>query len=144
MDTKIVLLAEDNSSDEELTIRALKRSGLALEILVVHDGLQALAHLFPAEPRPLPDLVLLDLNLPKISGFDVLARLRADPRTRNLVVLVVSSSTKPEDVATAYRMGCNGYVTKGVDYSKFVESAKILALYWLMHNVPPVHEASLS
>jgi two-component system response regulator len=140
MDTKIVLLAEDNPSDEELTIRALKRGGLPIEVSVVRDGEQALAYLLDADAdsRPLPDLLLLDLNLPKINGLDVLARIRSDERIRHLLVIIVSSSSKPEDVEAAYRLGCNGYLTKGVDYLRFVESARILAQYWLVYNVPPV------
>ena len=142
MDKKVILLAEDNSADEELTIRALKKSGVPLEVPVVRDGEQALGFLHSSESHTLPDLILLDLNLPKISGLEVLARVRANPRTRNLVVVIVSSSTKPEDVAAAYRLGCNGYLTKGVDYIQFVESARILAQYWLAHNVPPVQDSA--
>jgi len=138
MDTKIVLLAEDNPSDEEPTIRALKRGGLPIEVSVVRDGEQALAYLLDDDSRPLPDLLLLDLNLPKINGLDVLARIRSDERIRHLLVIIVSSSSKPEDVEAAYRLGCNGYLTKGVDYLRFVESAKILAQYWLIYNIPPV------
>jgi two-component system response regulator len=141
MEVKAVLLVEDNSTDEELTVRALKKSGIAMDISVARDGEEALAHLLPNEPRPLPDLVLLDLKLPKVSGLDVLERLRANKHTQNLPVIVVSSSTKPEDVAAAYRLGCNGYMAKGVDYVQFVESAKTLAQYWLLYNVPPVREA---
>ena len=142
MQTKAILLVEDNSSDEELTIRALNKSGVPLEIRVARDGEQALALLLVNEPCPLPDLVLLDLKLPKLAGLDVLTRLRANERTRNLPVIVVSSSTKSEDVVAAYRTGCSGYMSKGVDYLQFVESAKILALYWLVHNVPPVPEVT--
>jgi two-component system response regulator len=142
MDTKIILLAEDNPSDEELTIRALKKSGLPIEVVVARDGEQALEHLSANPARPLPDLVLLDLNLPKISGLEVLNRLRSNSRTRPLPVIIVSSSTKQEDVEAAYRLGCNGYMTKGVDYLQFVESAKVLAQYWLAYNVPPVLPAA--
>lgn len=143
METKFVLLVEDNSSDEELTIRALKKSEIPLEIRVARDGEQALGLLLATAPQPLPDLVLLDLKVPKVSGLDVLARVRANERTRNLPLVVLSSSTKAEDVAAAYSLGCSSYMTKGVDYLRFVESARILALYWLVYNVPPVQEVTV-
>jgi two-component system, response regulator len=139
---KLVLLVEDNLTDEELTTRALKNSGIPLAIQVARDGEEALAAV-ANQPDRLPDLVLLDLKLPKISGLDVLKRLRTDDRTRALPVVVLSSSTKPEDVATAYRFGCNGYVSKGVDYLEFVQLAKVLAQYWLVHNVVPEFQAGV-
>ena len=144
MEKKLVLLAEDNLADEELTIRALKKSGIPLEIVVAHDGDQVLSLLFLGEARRLPDLVLLDLKLPKVNGLDVLARMRAGVRTRSIPVVIVSSSTKTDDVEGAYQSGCNGYLAKGVDYHQFVESARILALYWLVYNVPPVQEVAIS
>jgi two-component system response regulator len=135
--TKVILLVEDNSADEELTTRVLKNSGVPVTVRVARDGEEALTQLFSPQPSALPDLVLLDLKLPKVSGLDVLERLRADPRTRMLPVVVLTSSTKYEDIAAAYRLGCNGYLTKGVDYRQFVNSAKIAVQYWLVHNVAP-------
>ena len=137
---KLILLAEDSSSDELLTARALQKTGVPMEVSIARDGEEALARLLAEKTGPLPDLVLLDLKLPKLSGLDVLARLRADPRTRHLPVVILSSSDKPEDVAAAYRIGCNGYMSKGIDYSQFLESARILVQYWLVLNVPPVEE----
>jgi len=143
MDTKVILLVEDNHSDEELTTRALKNSGVPVSVLVARDGEEALAQLLSHDSSVLPDLVLLDLKLPKVSGLEVLERLRAAPRTRTLPVVVLTSSTKHEDVAAAYRLGCNGYITKGVDYRHFVDSAKIAVQYWLVHNVAPIEPASV-
>jgi two-component system response regulator len=137
MDTKVILLVDDNPSDEELTTRALKNGGVPVSVLVARDGEEALRRLLLGEPGLLPDLVLLDLKLPKVNGLSVLQKLRADPRTQTLPVVVLSSSTKPEDVNAAYRSGCNGYIFKGVDYRHFVESAKITVQYWLVHNVAP-------
>ena len=143
METKVILLVEDNYSDEMLTTRALKNSGVPVSVQVARDGEEALAQLLSCEPAALPDLVLLDLKLPKVSGLDVLGRLRAAPRTRTLPVVVLTSSTKDEDVAAAYRLGCNGYLPKGVDYSHFVHSAKIAVQYWLVHNMAPREPASV-
>lgn len=137
METKVILLVEDNATDEVLTTRALQKSSVPVSVLVARDGEEALARLLSPEPATLPDLVLLDLKLPKVSGLDVLQRLRAAPRTRTLPVVVLTSSTKDEDVAAAYRSGCNGYLSKGIDYSRFVDAAKIAVLYWLVHNVAP-------
>src|SRR5438552_7410277 len=113
METKVILLVEDNATDEVLTTRALQKSSVPVSVLVARDGEEALARLLSPEPATLPDLVLLDLKLPKVSGLDVLQRLRAAPRTRTLPVVVLTSSTKDEDVAAAYRSGCNGYLSKG-------------------------------
>ena len=137
MQTKAILLVEDNYTDEVLTTRALKNSGVPVSVLVARDGEEALTRLLPLKPGALPDLVLLDLKIPKVSGLEVLERLRAHPRTSMLPVVVLTSSTKDEDVAAAYRLGCNGYLSKGVDYRQFVAAAKIAVEYWLVHNVAP-------
>ncbi len=137
MESKVILLIEDNCTDEELTTRALKNSGVPVLVQVARNGEEALALLLSAEPHLLPDLVLLDLKLMKGSGLHVLETLRADPRTQTLPVVILTSSTKHDDVTAAYRAGCNGYLSKGVDYRQFVETAKIAVQYWLVHNVAP-------
>jgi two-component system response regulator len=142
METKVILLVEDNSSEELLTARALKNSGVPVAVLVARDGEEALAKLLPPEPSPLPDLVLLDLKLPKVSGLEVLQKLRAAPRTKTIPVVVLSSSTKHEDVTAAYHHGCNGYLAKGVDYIHFLDAARIALQYWLVHNIAPREPAS--
>jgi two-component system response regulator len=143
METKVILLVEDNSTDEVLTTRALKNCDIPVTVLVARDGEEALAQLLSHEPNTLPDLVLLDLKLPKVSGLAVLERLRADPRTKTLPVVVLTSSTKEDDVSEAYRLGCNGYLSKGVDYQHFVNCAKIAVHYWLIYNVPPKDPVSV-
>ncbi|HYL75166.1 MAG TPA: response regulator [Bryobacteraceae bacterium] len=137
MQGKVILLVEDNRTDEELTTRALKNSGVPVSVKVARNGEDALALLLSAEAHTLPDLVLLDLKLMKGSGLHVLETLRAAPRTRTLPVVVLTSSTKHDDVTAAYRAGCNGYISKGVDYRQFVEAAKTAVQYWLVHNVAP-------
>lgn len=140
METKTILLIDDNSSDQELTTRALKNSGVQVSVEVARDGEEALVRLLECEPCLLPDLILLDLKLPKINGLEVLERLRADARARTLPVVVLSSSSKSEDLAEAYRLGCNGYLLKGVDYRWFADAAKTTAQYWLVYNVAPAKE----
>jgi len=141
---KFVVIVEDNRGDEELTTRALQGSGICHRLVVLRDGAQALDYFLGREnerPRPLPDLILLDLKIPKVGGLEVLKRLRADERTRLLPVVVLSSSTKPEDVIGAYRSGCNSYLNKEIDFSEFMEATKVLAQYWLTLNVVTVEEA---
>jgi two-component system response regulator len=145
MDQKnIILLVEDNPDDVELTRRAFKQSNIANRVVVAQDGAEALDYLFAAgawEGRPPeedPVLVLLDLKLPKISGLEVLERLRADPRTRLLPVVILTSSVEERDVIRGYDLGANSYIHKPVDFTQFIEAARILGLYWLMLNQPPV------
>lgn len=145
MSSKIILLVDDNPDDEELTLLALEESNILNEVVVARDGVEALDYLFAAgryadrDPRRLPQLVLLDLNLPKLDGLEVLRRLRADPRTALLPVVILTSSGEEEDVIAGYRCGANGYVRKPVDFNGFAEAVKHLGLYWLVLNeTPPI------
>jgi CheY-like chemotaxis protein len=138
-----ILLVEDNPDHEALTIRALKKAHVLNDIIVAHDGAEALELLFGLEgasgrlPIPLPQLVLLDLKLPKVDGLEVLRRMREDPRTRLIPVVVLTSSDEEGDVATSYRLGANSYVCKPVDFVQFMDATKQLGLYWLVLNEAP-------
>jgi two-component system, response regulator len=134
--TKIILLVEDNPTDEKLTLRAFRKSGIANEIVVVRDGVEALEHVL-AQDRELPALMLLDLNLPKVDGHEVLRRIRADDRTRLLPVVVLTASKEEEDIVRSYALGANAYVRKPVELVEFIEAAKTLGLFWLLLNEPP-------
>lgn len=145
MNSKIILLVEDNPDDEELTLLALKESNILNEMVVVRDGVEALDYLFAAgryenrDPRRSPQLVLLDLKLPKLDGLEVLRRLRADPRTELLPVVILTSSGEEEDVIASYRSGANGYVRKPVEFQRFADAIKHVGLYWLVLNeTPPI------
>src|SRR4029078_3326693 len=137
---KLILLIEDNESDEVLTVRALEKAKVANEIQVVRDGEEALAYLFGTgvhaerDVKQLPTVVLLDLNLPKIGGLDVLRRIRADERTRRLAVVILTSSKEDEDLARGYDLGANSYIVKPVDFTQFAESVRQVGLYWLVIN----------
>jgi two-component system response regulator len=139
----VILLVEDNPTDEKLTLRAFKKSGVANEVVVVRDGAEALDYLFGAgrhadrDAADLPALVLLDLNLPLIDGLEVLRRLRADGRTRLLPVVILTASREEEDVLRGYSLGANGYVRKPVDFAEFAEAARTLGLFWLLLNQRP-------
>jgi CheY-like chemotaxis protein len=141
---KQILLVEDNPDDEALTVRALKKSNVVNEIVVVRDGVEAVNYLFcegpfaGAEPRVLPQVVLLDLKLPKLDGLGVLRRIRADERTRVLPVVILSSSDEEDDRIQGYALGANSYVRKPVDFAQFLKAAAQLGLYWLVLNEPPV------
>ncbi len=142
---KVILLIEDNESDEKLTVRALQKSNVANEVVVARDGEEALDYLFGTgrhagrDMAAVPTLALLDLNLPKIGGLEVLRRIRADERTRHLPVVVLTSSKEDEDVICSYDRGANAYVRKPVDFTQFAEAAKTLGLFWLLLNesAPP-------
>jgi two-component system response regulator len=140
--TKIILLVEDNPDDELLTQRALRKNNILNDLVVVRDGQEALDYLFGAGPyagRDLdsqPQVVLLDLNLPKVGGIEVLRRLRADPRTATVPVVVLTSSQEDDDVVRSYKFGANSYVRKPVDFVQFTESVRQLGLYWLVINQP--------
>lgn len=144
---KTILLVEDNPDDEELTIRAFKEDKLSNQIVVVRDGAEALDYLFGTGPyagrdvTTMPTLVLLDLNLPKIDGLEVLTRLRADPRTKRLPVIILTTSQEQDEVSKAYDRGCNSYVRKPVDSAQFRNAVNQLGLYWLVHNVTPPESA---
>ena len=132
-----ILLVEDNPDDEALTLRALKRNNILNEIIVAHDGAEALDHLFTdgrADAAP-PGLILLDLKLPKVDGLEVLRRIRADERTQFIPVVVLTSSKEQEDVLASYRGGANAYVRKPVKFSDFAEAVSTLGMFWLLLNV---------
>ncbi len=133
---KPILLVEDNDDDVTLTRRAFERNGIANDIIVASDGQQALDLLLGPEPL-VPQVVLLDLNLPRLSGLDVLRRLRADIRTELLPVVVLTSSDHDRDVIESYRLRANSFVRKPVDFLEFVEAARQLGLYWLVLNETP-------
>jgi len=130
-----ILLVEDNSDDEALTAEAL-RIGTTADVEVVRDGREALDYLFH-DARDMPQLVLLDLNLPEIDGLDVLQRIREDDRTRLIPVVILTGFNAPIDVAAAYRYGANSYVRKPVDFDQFAEVIHQLSVYWLVVNEPP-------
>lgn len=136
-----VLIVEDDPADAELMVRALRRAGLANPLTVVEDGALAVDFLLgtgkPLQATQRPRVVLLDLKLPKLSGLEVLARLRADESTRLLPVVVVTSSHLDPDISAAYRLGANSYVVKPVEFEKFAEVMVRLGLYWLLVNTPP-------
>ena len=136
---KVILLVEDNDDDITLTRRAFERNGIANGIIVATDGQQALDMLLAPEPL-VPQVVLLDLNLPRVSGLEVLRRMRADPRTELLPVVVLTSSDQDRDVIESYRLRANSFVRKPVDFLEFVEAARQLGLYWLVLNEPPRHQ----
>jgi CheY-like chemotaxis protein len=133
MDKKTILLVEDNQDDEALTLRALKKHNLANEVAVVRDGVEALGFLLD-DGRPLPQVVLLDLKLPRVDGLEVLRRLRETERTRLLPVVVLTSSKEDRDLVESYSLGANSYVRKPVDFVQFIEAVGHLGLYWLVLN----------
>jgi CheY-like chemotaxis protein len=139
---QVILLVEDNPDDVELTRRAFQKSNVANTIVVVHDGQEALDYLFGTgvhDNRDLmmtPQVILLDLNLPKINGLEVLRRLRANQRTKRLPVVVLTTSNEERDVIDSYDLGANSYVRKPVDFAQFVDAARQLGLYWLVLNEP--------
>ena len=139
MTDKVILLVEDNASDEKLTVLAFKKCGISNQIIVVRDGAAALDYLLGPEARasrPLPTVVLLDLKLPKVDGLEVLRRLRADERTRCLPVVVLTSSKEEEDIGRSYALGAKAYVRKPVDFGEFAAAARTLGLFWLLLNEP--------
>jgi CheY-like chemotaxis protein len=138
MNPKIILLVEDNPSDVALTQRALSKSRLANEIVVVEDGQEALDYLLGTDAKPLPALVLLDNKLPKVDGHEVLRRIRSDPRTRRLPVVMLTSSAEEQDIAASYDLGVNSYIRKPVDFEQFAQAIRHLEMYWLVLNeIPP-------
>lgn len=140
MEDKMILLVEDNADDEALTLRALKKNNIGNTVMVVRDGAEALDFLFCSgiyadrDPRDKPQVILLDLKLPKVDGLEVLRRIRADPSTRTLPVVILTSSKEEQDVVDSYLIGVNSYVRKPVDFIQFVEAIRQLGLYWLVLN----------
>ncbi len=139
---RIILLVEDNPNDVELTLRAFRKTNVANEIVVVGDGEEAVNYLLAIGPhaqrdaKVMPEVVLLDMKLPKLDGLGVLRRLRADERTRRLPVVVLTSSKEEKDVISSYDLGANSFVRKPVDFGQFVDAARQLGLYWLVMNEP--------
>ena len=143
MSEKVILLVEDNADDEELTLRALAKSNIMTRVVVARDGVQALDYLFmraehaSRDPNEAVQVVLLDLKLPKLDGLEVLRRLRADPRTKLLPVVILTSSREEQDILRGYDLGANSYIQKPVDFVQFVDAVRQLGLYWLVLNRPP-------
>jgi two-component system response regulator len=137
-DEKTILLVEDNPDDETLTLRAIKKNNIKNRVVVARDGAEALDLLLGAgRDAALPQLVLLDLKLPKVDGLEVLRRIRADDRTRRLPVVVLTSSKEDADVVASYDLGANSYVRKPVNFDQFIEAVRQLGLYWLVLNEAP-------
>ena len=140
MDNKVILLVEDNARDEALTRRALKKNNIVNEVVAARDGVEALDYLFGTgkyagrDMSIMPQLILLDLKLPKVNGLQVLQKIREEERTRRLPVVVFTSSSEEEDMIKSYDLGANSYVRKPVDFEQFLEATRQLGLYWLVLN----------
>jgi len=141
MSRKLILLVEDNPDDEFLTRDALRTGGIMHDVVVVRDGAEALEWIFSTDSAKAPDLVLLDLKLPKMSGFDVLERIRSDARTRSLPVVILTSSSEHQDIQRSYATGANSYVRKPVNFAEFVRAVQALGVYWLSVN-EPLHQTA--
>ncbi|HSJ47218.1 MAG TPA: response regulator [Gammaproteobacteria bacterium] len=143
MDNRAILLIEDNPDDEALTLRALQKNNILNKVVVARDGAEALDYLFcrgsyaERDPLDLPELVLLDLKLPKVDGLEVLKQLRAAQETRRLPVVILTSSNEQRDIVAGYDLGANSYIRKPVDFTQFTEAVRQLGVYWLVLNVPP-------
>jgi CheY-like chemotaxis protein len=137
----VILLVEDNPKDEALTLRALKKSNIANKMVVARDGVEALEYLFApgadGSRNALPQLILLDLKLPKLDGHEVLRRIRNDERTRLLPIVILTTSVEDKDRLEGYRLGANSYVRKPVDFVEFAQAVVQLGLYWLVLNEEP-------
>ncbi len=140
---KTILLVEDNPDDEALTIRALKKNNILNEVIVARDGVEALDFLFAEgahaerDSSDQPQVILLDLKLPKLDGLEVLKRIRADQRTSLLPVVILTTSNEERDVINSYELGANSYIRKPVDFEQFIEAVRQLGLYWLVLNQAP-------
>ncbi|HWP47854.1 MAG TPA: response regulator [Candidatus Limnocylindrales bacterium] len=139
-----ILLIEDNPNDVRLALHAFKRNNLTNRIYVIRDGAEALEFLFCTDryaqrnPRNGPNLILLDLKLPLIDGLEVLRRIKADPNTRTIPVVILTSSQEERDIVESYQLGVNSYIVKPVDFEQFVEAVRTLGLYWVLLNHPPI------
>jgi len=140
---KMILLVEDNPDDVKLTLRALDKSRISNEVIVARDGVEALDYLFGTgrfegrDTELMPQVILLDLKMPKIDGIEVLRRIRADERTKLLPVVILTTSSEDKDRIETYALGANSYVRKPVDFNQFAEAVRQLGLYWLVLNEPP-------
>ncbi|MBL3601724.1 MAG: response regulator [gamma proteobacterium endosymbiont of Lamellibrachia anaximandri] len=147
-DEKVILLVEDNADDEALTLRALRKNNIANEVVVARDGVEALDYLFAAgdyagrDIDDLPQVILLDLNLPRLNGLDVLKRLRDHSATRRVPVVILTSSDEESDLIASYNLGANSYIRKPVDFTRFIEAVGQLGLYWLVLNLVPPTDGS--
>jgi len=131
----IILLVEDSPDDVMLTQRALRKNNIGNRVVVASDGEQAIEYLLPPQGSALvPELILLDINLPKVSGLDVLRAIRGDDRTRYLSVVVLTTSSEEQDIVSSYDLGANSYVRKPVEFDNFLEAVRVLGLYWLLVN----------
>lgn len=140
MDTKPILLVEDNPDDVDLTIMALEKSRVSNEVVVVRDGVEALDYLFATgdfagrDSNVMPQVILLDLNMPRMDGLEFLRQIRADERTRLLPVVILTTSNEDRDRIASYKLGANSFVRKPVDFQQFVEAVQQLGLYWMVLN----------
>jgi len=143
MKNKVILLVEDNPDDVKLTLRALKKNNIVNEVIVANDGTKALDYLFGdgeyagRDTSKTPQVILLDLNMPRVGGIEVLQRMRADERTKLLPVVVLTTSIEDADRVESYRLGANSYVRKPVDFDQFAKAVQQLGLYWLLLNEAP-------
>jgi two-component system response regulator len=143
MESKTILLVEDNPDDEALTLRALKRNNILNEVIVARDGAEALDYLFARGAHSdrntgkQPEVILLDLKLPKVDGLEVLQQIRQNEKTRRLAVVILTSSNEERDIIAGYDLGANSYIRKPVDFNQFMEAIRQLGLYWLELNVSP-------
>ena len=144
MDNKVILLVEDNPDDEALTLRALKKNNCLNDVVVARDGVEALDYLLcrgtyaGLNRQDLPQLVLLDLKLPKVDGLEVLREMRSSADTRRLPVVILTSSSEERDIVAGYDLGANSYICKPVDFTQFTEAVRQLGIYWLVLNVSPL------
>lgn len=145
MESKVILLVEDNPRDEALTLRALRKVNIANNIVVARDGVEALDYLFGTgayadrDLSQMPQVILLDLKLPKVDGLEVLQKIRAEEHTKRLPVVIFTSSNEEQDLISSYNLGANSYIRKPVDFEQFLEASQHLGLYWLVLNqIAPV------
>ena len=134
VEPKTILLVEDNADDEQLTLRAMRQSDIPNIIRVARDGAEALEKLFGVSEGHLPDLVLLDLKLPKVNGLEVLQKIRSNDQTKTLPVVILTSSDEERDIVESYELGANSYIRKPVDFDQFIDAVRQLGLYWLSMN----------
>ena len=135
-----ILLIEDNLNDAELAIRALKKNNITNKLLHLKDGEEAVNYLFPQNglsSNAIPKVILLDLKLPKVDGIQILKRLKSDERTKTIPVVILTSSQEERDIVESYKLGVNSYVTKPVEFEKFINAVASMGLYWLLLNQPP-------